>query len=333
MNGVVFNHQDKARAFMNALKGTLREYDGRNTRPNFVLMDNDVFRRGKLNSLHRAGCAHFFVYPHDAGPNLTNDEYPVWEHTTACLVTTEEHRRIMGRYGYPRPVHVIGWHLCSLKPFQATDGKKVLFAPIHPRCDAVDQKENKKTFNILKKLAIDGNIELTVRYIDTLEGSGLSLVEHENIHYIKGKLEPAVFHIDHADIVVGHLTFAYLGVARGVPTIFFGQDNPHHQVPPDQPPMYARNWNAYKDLLEYPYDIGKTKDPLGMLREVSQNEQLVTPWRHRMIGAPFDPDAFKAIIAQYIPRFAYSLDGMGDAKMRLFTLRYGKDARTWPKKF
>ena len=340
MRVFVFNHQDKARAFIQALDGDVTEFDGARVplaRYDVCLTDQDVFRHSRLEALRRAGCHHFFVYPHDAGPPLENDVYPGWEYTTARFVTTQQHKEIVQMYGYNKPIHVIGWHLCEQKAFGPTSGERVLFAPIHPRCDEVDQEANRATFDILGKLASAGKIKLTVRHIGELKESGLKKSRRKNVEYVEGSAVPSVFHIDHADIVVGHLTFAYLAVARGKPTVFFGTEIPHHQLPKGQPVQYARHWNDYADLLTYPHDIGLTADPHGLMQELAQSDASIADWRDRMIGEPFDGESFVELLYQYMPKPEQVasaedvIETLSPRQIAMLELKYGRDRSRWPK--
>ena len=346
VRGIILNHQDKGRAFLQALGDSLVEYDKAHGvldfDPDFALIDNDVYGRGFLERLAKKGCQNFFVYPHDAGPNLTNDIHPAWNRTTAAFVTTPRHAEIMGLYGYEKPIHVIGWHLCKQRPFKPTDGRRVLFAPIHPRCAAEDQEANRKAFDILAALAKDDKIELTVRYIGNLKDSNIPRLRNKNIKYVEGRAEPAIWQIDRADVVVAYLTFAYLAAARGKPLIYFGSDLVHHLLPLGQPLEYAPNWDRYSHLMRYPYDIADTDDPFGMILEASAFDNRVAAWRKEMIGEPFNPDTFRELIAGYyshlkrpivVDEKAGPFDHFDDVQLAKYRMRFGSDQRTWPLDF
>lgn len=306
MNYIMFKHNGKGDAYEKALN--VRHHQLRNLRPlypnvDFVFTDQAIYGRvEKLAYMRRHGVKRFFVYPHSARPNLINDIEPLWYHTSAEFVSAPGHVEIMRRYGHNRPIHVVGWSLCEMLPFRARARvRKVLFAPIHPRCDRIDQEYNWNVYKILEKLADDDLIKLTVRYIKSLPESGLrdANKDHPNIRYVEGHLMPSTYQIDDTDVVVGHQTFAYIAIARGVPTIMFGEDLPTHLVPRKRPPQFARNWSKYHDLLRYPHDIMDSNDPLRMMQLVSLSDQTIKEWRERMIGEPFKPKEFLDIVESY----------------------------------
>ncbi len=173
--------------------------------------------------------------------------------------------------------------------------RKILFAPIHPRCSEIDQKVNRETFWRLEGLARAGDIHLTVRFIKSLPESGLERVEHPNITYTVGALNQGYSEIDQADVVIAHQTFLYLAVARGTPAIDMAGDMPTHIQKRGHPVQWVRNWSRYADMMHYPFDILDCPDKssvLNMLGAVIQENNLVADWRCRMIGAPFRKDQF-----------------------------------------
>ncbi|MBT3390339.1 MAG: hypothetical protein HN413_07995 [Chloroflexi bacterium] len=303
----VYDHQKKAAAYIDAL-----EQEHRGTvvtqcqhiipEVGFVLTDHDVLGRvGHLEKLRQAGAKAFFVYPHAGRPNVVNDILPAWAHITAHFVPSEGQAEVMRAYGYPKPIHVAGWSICPPRAFQKRERpRRVLYAPIHPRCAYVDQAINLAGFERLHRLAVQDEIDLTVRYINDLEKSGLRHVAHKNIHYVQGSQEPGYRQIDQADVVVAHQTYLYMAVARGVPSVGLGTDVPGHLVPLGKPAQYARHWNDYVDLMAYPLDILQEDDTLGLLERAINVETAVGLWRKRMIGEPFDGEKVRTIVRQYV---------------------------------
>lgn len=330
MKYLIFNHQNKAADYIDALNASYEMVEGDYPGVDFVFTDNDVRgRRSHLRRLRSAGATCFFVYPHAAGPNLVNDINTPWRYTTACFVATEGHAEIMRRYGYPRPIHAVGWHLCKIRKFHPKRKPyQVLFAPIHPRCALDDKKLNRATFEKLRPLAEAGRIELTVRHIDKLEKCGLQRVEHEQISYHDGKLEPSTWHIDRADVVVGHQTFAYLAVARGIPTVMMGEDMPPHLVPKGKPVVYVNHWDDYVDLMSYPLDIMKHKNTYALLERAAQGSMKVEAWKERMIGEPFDGDKLLEIVADYLADPPNPAPIPVDPELRKKRLQFGRNLNT-----
>ena len=154
----IFNHQGKADRIVGALRQ--HEYNQSLSQNNFrgvrfVLSDYAAWGRQKrLQKIARQGVRHFFIYPHSARPNVISDMEPEWEGVTAQFVTTPEHIEILRTYNYPKPLHAVGWMLCTQKPFQPREqAKEILFAPIHPRCDETDKRVNRQAFSILERMA------------------------------------------------------------------------------------------------------------------------------------------------------------------------------------
>jgi hypothetical protein len=107
--------------------------------------------------------------------------------------------------------------------------------------------------------------------------------------------------IDNVDVVIGHQTFAWLAVARGVPTVMMAErDLPTHVQPRTKPIQFVKHWYKYVDLIAYPLDILECTDTLGLLRRVVTTDEDIRDWRRRMIGYPFRPDRFLGALEKYL---------------------------------
>lgn len=299
-----FDHQSKGNAYIAALADYQKvPYSVNHDRDiYFVLTDHDVLGRGKkLDRIYANGCRRFFIYPHAARPNLYNDIYPERSYITAHFVVSPVHAQILRKYGYSLPIHDVGWHLCPIREFQPRKQvRNVLFAPIHPRCAEIDKQVNREAWGRLYSLAKDGIIDLTVRYIRTLEDSGLPPMQ-EGVTYVKGELDQSYSEIDNADVVVGHQTIAWISVARGIPTVMMAEDMPSHQIKSGTPDhVYVKSWDKYKDLLMYPLDLLKTNDTMEMLESAAICDMEIREWRENMIGRPFDQEKFLEILKSYL---------------------------------
>jgi hypothetical protein len=305
-NFVCYEHQGKAGKFLDALnhggKYHLVDFERNCNGILFVLSDTDIMgRKEKLDYMRRSGVKNFFIYPHAARPDLVNDVYTEWAHVTAHFVVSKGHADIMKLYGYSRPLMTVGWSLCQVKPFKARkELKNVLFAPIHPRCSKVDQDVNWASFKRLEKLAKAGHIKLTVRFINNLVDSGLERIEHPNILWTPGAMNQAVDQIDEADLVVGHQTFLYLAVARGVPAIGMAEDLPTHVQAKNQAVQWVKNWKKYEHLLAFPYDILQTQDLLSLMQKAVSCDDEIKDWRKRMIGRPFRKSEFLEKLEKFL---------------------------------
>ena len=315
MRFIFMNHQQKGQVFADALKvkgGTSIPYPllpgYKYIKDDFVLTDSDA-SPGKVHRLsmlrNQTKIKTFIVYPHAARPPLYADLYPVFQHTTMQMVSAVEHVKILRIIGYEKPMVVVGWSLCPIRKFRRTwlDYKrplKVLFAPIHPHCASIDKDVNRKVYSILSKLHTEGFIELTVRFIKSMESSGLSNERIPKVIYSQGLMDGDYHQIDLSDVVVSHQTFAYIAVARGIPTVMMAEDMPTHTVKSDDGYVCARQWDKYKDRLMYPLDILNCEDPLMLLHRSSQDDSAIVDWRERLIGKQFVPETFWELIKEYI---------------------------------
>lgn len=305
MNYILFNHQSKAKAFVEALAPryrALRRIDPHYKSARFVLADNDVLTRArKLDSLWRDGIRKVFIYPHAARPSLIYAFYDPWRRTTAQFVSTSAHIEIMRRIGYKGALHAVGWSLCPLREFQPRErAHNVLFAPIHPRNSQVDRKVNQAVFEKLYPLAKHGDIYLTVRWLAPFDGNGIRCYNDPNITYVEGGLGPDWRQIDDADVVIAHQTFAWLAVARGVPTLMMGEDiTPHVEYRTGQH-FEARGWENYRELLMYPLDILYSDDPLSLMQSAARDDGDIADWRNRMIGEAFRAEEFVVLLESYL---------------------------------
>jgi len=302
VNYILFDHQLKARTFSDVL--ALHGYNPVNRQSShnvkFVLTDNAVLSRQRtLEELFRRGIKTIFLYPHAGRPSLVSDFYKNWNRITAEFVSAPGHVEVMRRAGNVNKLHVVGWSLCPVREFQPRDSvRHVLFAPIHPRNSAVDRKVNRAVLDKLYPLVQSRRIRLTVRYLAPFEGNGIK--RYEGVEYVEGTAGPAWQQIDAADLVIAHQTFAYLAVARGVPTLMMGEDIRPHVEYRNGTFIEAGHWEDYRDLLMYPMDFLYSDDPLGMMEKTAQSDEAIREWKKRMIGDSFDGDRFVRIIEDYL---------------------------------
>lgn len=306
---VMFNHQEKGNAFVNALNGKYtRLFDGEfYSGLDFMLTDSDIMgRQYRLDCFRALKIKAVFLIPHTARPNLVNDIEPGWPHLTAQFVVSQGHVDVIRAYGYDKPLHPVGWTLTPIRAFKPRkEPRNVLFAPIHPRCSKVDQDVNRETFARLLKLAKADDIVLTVRFIKNLYDSGLETVRHPNVIYATGLMSNGdnsqMEQMEKADLVIGHQTFAWKAVALGIPTLMMGERClPTHIEPRTGKVRFAKNWNLYKELIAFPLDILETDDILGLMRKAVCYDDDIKDWKRRMIGHPFRPKRFVEIVENYL---------------------------------
>jgi hypothetical protein len=302
----LFNHQNKGTALVRALQQAGWNWTAQLGRADVIFSDSDVPARAKiLQSFHQRG-RKVFLYPHAARPTLFNDfvGYPPCPTIDAGFVTAAGHLPIMRAVGISYPIEAMGWHFCPMKAFTPRpEHRRVLFAPIHPNSNGTlstgDRRLNADTLRKLLPLVRSGEIQLTVRYLRDLTKNGLRI--EDGVTYVQGEPDQSYDQIDQADVVISHQTFAYIAIARGVPTVMMGED-----VPPRigceelHDFQYARSFDKYKDLLMYPYDILAVEDVCGLLQRAVRSDEEIADWRTRLIGEPFDGPRFVQFVEKYL---------------------------------
>jgi hypothetical protein len=315
MNYCVIEHQNKAKAFVEALRRAGHRGHRRLENAKFLLIDHEwkgLFAGHEIEwrePIIKAGemGIPIFVYPHSARPNipydLTDKYYPI----NTQFVFSEGHREVLERIGYPYPVEVIGWTYTDIKPFERKNigGKaNVLFAPIHPVGNvwlSSDESElNGKVFRWLLELL--GEINLTVRYIGKLDKNGLWV--DQRVKYHKAIPDGSTTDIERADVVIGAFTLAYMTVALGKPLVMLGEGGRPHNSPRSTGKLiYARNWEKYKDFIHYPFNVEECRnknDFLFTLSDAMQGSWAAEYWKKNFIGEPFDSKKFVGVINEKV---------------------------------
>jgi len=268
----------------------------------FVFSDSDVSGRMiQMRRMRSRGVRRFFIYPHAARPSLINTHYPTWEEVTAQFVVNDHHAEVLRTYGYEKPLETMGWHLSPVEAFKPrhVDNRpiKVLFAPIHPRNAEIDRQMNYETFTRLYKFVLSGEVDLTIRHIGEIQQSGLPAMQ--GVTYVNGLMNQATHDMERADVIIGHQTFAWLAVARGFPCVMFAEDMPVHFRINNQYSDVA-SWNLVYHLFRYPLDILCEDDTMGLLRRAAKSDCEIADWKNRMIGKPFETEAFLRKVEKYL---------------------------------
>jgi len=127
------------------------------------------------------------------------------------------------------------------------------------------------------------------------------LWEAPGVIYVEGQPDQSYAQIDAADVVVSHQTFAYIAVARGVPTVMMSEQYPPRIGCEEYNTFqYVMNWEKYRDLLAYPLDILAEDDTLALFQRAVRSDEEIVNWRCRLIGEPFDPLQFVKKVKKYL---------------------------------
>ena len=227
------------------------------------------------------------IYPHGAGV------FPAWDgvykphpRTVAVLVVGSGQKEAMAAYGYPNPVHSIGWFWCEQKPFQPPQGMKTLFAPVHCLNNGYIHPSwmgrNKDVYSLL----LSREVDLKVRHVGHMRRSGI--YPAYGVEYSLAKHETMLSDIDEADVVIANGTFAHLAIARGKPTIMFDEGMPYqdHGKP-------AVNWNLYKDIAHYPLQFFGCDIDANV-----SDDKSIADWKSRFIGEPMKPEVLATTLRE-----------------------------------
>ena len=300
---IIAEHGGKEKAFMDALNlHNYKKVDHVYPSTKFAMADHDIDKKEKwFKQLAERKITKFFLYPHAGRPNLINDIYPSCDLTTAQFVASKGHVEIMRRYGYEKPLEVVGWSFSPIRNFTPTEPRRVLFAPIHPKMSELDKNINKITHAKLVDLHKHDKIKLTVRYLMDLEDAGIDKKE-PGIEYILGKPDLCHADIEKSDLVIAHQTYGYIAVAMGKPTLMFGEDVvPHSFNRKTGEPIYVNHYSSYKDLLRYPFDISDYDDIYTLMCQVARYENdKVQEWKKRLIGDPFSSEQFMKHLEKHL---------------------------------
>jgi len=270
-----------------------------------LLIDHDL-----PYGIYGARCdAHerVLLYPHGAGLVASGDgQHPVHPHTVARFEHGPGQAEVLRRCGYPRPVHVVGWPLCPLRPFRPRgEIRRVLLAPQHDSgAGWVDARLRAQNAAIHDALAGLEGVTLTVRWVGSFPALGIR--PRVGVRYVQGDgtLAGAVTTIDAVDCVVGSAwTLPTLAVARGVPTVMYGMLRPdddwterlQHRHP-------ALTWEAYREYVRFPLDASEASTPGALrwlLERAGAGDPAVNDWRWRFVGEAFDPAVFVALVERY----------------------------------
>jgi hypothetical protein len=245
---------------------------------------------------HRAAIARWrgygakvALYPHGgggAGVVLSYDG--LWEpdpNVDLMLVTALGHAEVLRRIEHPIPTQTVGWSFCEMRPFAArTDVGHVVFAPTHPNADGSMpdrwREENREVFEAL----VAGPWRVTVRHIGTPAENGLR--EADGVTVVNGGRHAELVEIDAADVVVaGEGTFPTLAIARGVPTVIYGQLPDLAIGFPGETPLPLRNRERYAEYALYPFD--PANGPLDeVIHAAARSDEPILEWKRRFIGDP-----------------------------------------------
>lgn len=300
----ISDHQNKSAALREAVITAGHEVVAHNA--DILLIDFDgpiVHYPRTIERAYEEG-ANVYIYSHGAMPITCWDG--VWapsDRISGYLAQSEGQKWVMETYGYPHPIHVIGWHYSKQRPFKAispTDIKKVLFAPWHPHGDGWILPEGKALNTQIFENLLKMPYEITARIIHSIEANGLHEARRVTFQESNRTIAQSIEAIQEHDLVIAYGTLAYLAVALGKPTVMYGQD----VCPQDGYSLatvrYVKSWDKYREYMRYPYDVSNYAET-GMQFVMQQACKFeATEWRERFIGNSFEPAEFVALLERLL---------------------------------
>jgi hypothetical protein len=287
----VHNWQGKATELIAALKKQGAEIV--KSKPDVMLIDFDAavpYYTKKIETAYQQG-AEIALYSHGAPVITAYDR--VWEpdpRVRVYLAQSQGQKEVMQTYGYPHPIEVVGWHYCTQKQFKPIwKIQTILFAPHHPHGDGylmpTVKQSNADTFEKL----VQTPYKIRVMHVGDIRYNGLRSVQDVDYVVSQKTNQHSLKEIDNADIVVSNLgTFASMAIARGKPTVVYGQNIRPHDGYCDEDITYVKHWERYRDLMHYPHDISELKPKAAqhMIEFAALHE--AKEWREKFIGDPLD---------------------------------------------
>ena len=304
----ISDHQDKAYHLRRAIQQAGHQVVDSYADLLLIDFDGPIAHYPKVIEQAYAQGAEVYLYSHGAMPLTCWDG--IWkphEYTRGYLAQTPGQKRVMEAYGYPYPVHVIGWHYCKQHSFAPTEARNVLFAPWHPQGTGYLPPEgevaNRATFSNLTQIK---GINLRVRLVGLAEHNNIDVLDSVEYEPSNRSLAGAVASIEKADLVVGYGTIAYLAVALGKPTIMYGQNTEPYDGYSPETLKYVKNWGLYRDVMHYPYDAdGLNVEELSELISFAAQHEATT-WRKEFIGNQWDQPGFVYLLEQLIREKNYA---------------------------
>jgi len=291
-------NKDAGLAFENSLLDAGYEYVKHYLKADFLLLDCEGRGEKRENVKEFLNDRCVFVYPHTPLTAWLWDGVYEPLPVDCNFVYSRGALEIMELYGYPNRIEVVGFPRCEILPFRPTTGSRLLFVPARPRKDG--GKHSTMDDQVLKFILDHSDCFESITICTIKNYAFPDLEKNLRVNVVrtdpKATLTPTqdmVERIDEADLVIAVHTTGSLAVARGKPTIFYGQ----HEPPDTVTGLVPKNYEKYRHLLQYPLTIEDMNihDILDVRR---QSNQWVEKWKDRFIGFPFDPERFLKIIKE-----------------------------------
>lgn len=276
-------------------------------------LDPDKFGYRELIDFYRDCGAVVLQYPHGAPASTLQYDclYDPYEGVDGQLTNGQGEIDFLRSLGIHRPAKAMGWQLCRQFEFRPKEApKRIVFAPTHVNADGgLDVGRCAENADVFLRL-LEGPWELVVRYIGDLDRQGLW--EDERVfRYVQGDRDMSTVEIDCADCVVAGVgTYACLAIARGVPTVMYGQFRAAMYGLPDEEPTPLRNLDKYRHICRYPIDVEDDDSMAALMHLACTSEHTISAWRDAWIGKPFHGPSFVQMVEDWIPELRAARGGV-----------------------
>lgn len=308
------DHLAESLPLVEALTNAGHEYSADGPTDLFLIdLDPDLFGYRELIDFYRECGAVVLQYPHGApASTLCYDNlYEPYEGVDGQLTIGQGEIDFLRSLGIQRPAKIMGWQLSDqFEPRYTDSPRRVVFAPTHVNADGgLDDERVAQNAEVFRQL-LEGDWELVVRFIGELDHLGLWRDERV-FRYVPAQRDMSTVEIDVADCVVaGSGTYPCLALARGVPTVMYGQFSAARYGLPDEQPKPLRSPEKYESFVRYPIDV--EDGPLGSLIPYAckgwSSAVRTNAWREAWVGKPFDGPAFAKMVEEWVPELRAARD-------------------------
>ena len=264
----------------------------------FTDFERPIIRAVKDRPIFIYGHTPYSFYLYDGKQWL--DPIPV-----ACnFVCAEVGVMAMKSYGYPYRVEAVGFSRCEVKPFTPTKGKNLLYASAHllgskkvwPHPGDLEMhlramKWIAKNRGYFDRVIVNYSVSLEANALEKFTGIGIEFIELGEHSQLSAELAGRQF--ENIDLVISCNTFAYLALAKGVPTLMFGFEK-------DAPTLRSstgggRHYDLYKPYFDFPLALEEMSAEEVLDLRLAPNAQ-VEAWKKMNIGESFDAGKFISVV-------------------------------------
>ncbi len=288
MRFLIRPHQGKELPYLQALlaAGHVQSLDAEVVLIDFEIPHSVGDRKLYVKHAQEKGAA-LCAYPHGFAVvgehQLTREPYEC----AAAFVHGPGQKQLREAYGYPNPVHAVGYPL-SRKPLEPREPNRVVFAPHHPLGSGWMPEDARRANTEAFRTLLASDYALTVRVIGSLEQNGLW--EETGVRYVYAQMDGST---TEGDVAVAGGTYLANCLARGIPVVAYNQERDWRVELEGKEPERVPDWQMYEGLTRYPIDLS---DP-GAIETAAHDPGAVSDWMANFMP-PFEPERFASLVEE-----------------------------------